>query len=341
MSSEGLDRVYAALLEFGLTPYEARVYLALSDGQPRTASEIVSLTGIPQPRVYSTLESLASKGLVEFILDKPKRYRAVDPRLALESLYEGVTARLVRNKELVQNVLSTYYGRYSGTPTVKLLKNRREIMRRARELVSNALSDVLAAGEPGFLGELIPAFTSLATQKPLRALGLVSYGKPPEQVQQIPTAVVRVREVPVIPVVIADSRVSLLIDDRQALEVTGPGLMRVFIDFFYHSLWRTSEALKNLELKDSEELVTTHLWLVYEAYRSCTGKLAVAVEGVERASGKSTSISGELSNFIDNGRGVRLSLLVDYQGRKLSVGGWGAYAEDIEGRLYRVKCLEK
>ncbi|MEM1909715.1 MAG: TrmB family transcriptional regulator sugar-binding domain-containing protein, partial [Thermofilaceae archaeon] len=335
-----LEDVWRALEDLGLTPYEARVYIALADGSARTASEIVRLTCIPQPRVYSTLESLASRGLVEIILGKPRRYRAVDPRVAIEILYSSAVMKLQRSKDAAMKTLEERYRRAKGgEEEVRLLRNRREIVSRARRIIESAQLDVLVAGDPRFLEQLAPSLARLSGLEPRRAIAVVSYGEPPSAILKIHSASVHVREVPVMPVLVVDSSVGLLVSETSALEITGTGLMRVLIDFFYHALWRVSEERKTFTLTAGEELTTTCIWLVRELEKLRCPNLQVVVEGLDRRSGSPTRVSGRVSAFLENGKGVVMSLLVQSSSEDAVRVGWiGTLSEDVEGKIFRLKC---
>ncbi len=62
---------------FGLTEYQARVYLALLDLGTSTASRLPIPSGVPRTRIYGTMDQLHAKGLVQILPEKPVRYRAV------------------------------------------------------------------------------------------------------------------------------------------------------------------------------------------------------------------------------------------------------------------------
>ncbi len=65
------------LKSFGLTEYQARVYLALLDLGAAAGSQIPAQSRVPRTRVYETMQQLHEKGLVQILPEKPVRYRAV------------------------------------------------------------------------------------------------------------------------------------------------------------------------------------------------------------------------------------------------------------------------
>ena len=61
---------------FGLCEYEARVYFALQVCGKSKAGQLWQMSGIPQSRVYHTIQSLEMKGLVEMTKNHPLEVRA-------------------------------------------------------------------------------------------------------------------------------------------------------------------------------------------------------------------------------------------------------------------------
>src|SRR3972149_4309563 len=70
------DRL-ARLRQFGLTEYQARVYLALLDLGTATATQIPPHSGVPRTRIYGAMAQLHERGLVEILPEDPLRYKPV------------------------------------------------------------------------------------------------------------------------------------------------------------------------------------------------------------------------------------------------------------------------
>lgn len=75
--------------ELGLTEYQARVYLTLLDLGVSKASQIPSISRVPRTRIYSTMNQLHEKGLVEIIPESPIKYRPVAISDYLERVAES------------------------------------------------------------------------------------------------------------------------------------------------------------------------------------------------------------------------------------------------------------
>ena len=65
------------LADFGLTDYQARVYLALLDLGTATAKQVPPHARVPRTRVYTTMAQLNERGLVEILPESPLRYKPV------------------------------------------------------------------------------------------------------------------------------------------------------------------------------------------------------------------------------------------------------------------------
>ncbi|RLE45621.1 MAG: hypothetical protein DRJ31_11030, partial [Candidatus Methanomethylicota archaeon] len=73
------------LKSMGLTEYEAKAYLALLQKANMTAEQISNLSEVPLPRVYGVLEQLAIKGFIKILPGRPRKFEAIEPRIAFES----------------------------------------------------------------------------------------------------------------------------------------------------------------------------------------------------------------------------------------------------------------
>lgn len=75
MSSE--ETVVQTLIKLGLSILESRIYIALCKQGSLNTKELSKLTKTSRPDVYRVLDKLQNKGLVEKIIKKPARFKAV------------------------------------------------------------------------------------------------------------------------------------------------------------------------------------------------------------------------------------------------------------------------
>ena len=79
------------LSEFGLTPYEAKIYLSIFGQGLTSAGNLAKITGIRREEVYRTLPKLEKAGLIERVLGRPVKVRALP--------IEDVLSILIARKE--------------------------------------------------------------------------------------------------------------------------------------------------------------------------------------------------------------------------------------------------
>lgn len=80
--------IEAHLKQLGLTEYECKAYIALTQHSILSADEIANIAKIPLPRVYDTMNELEKRGFVLSVKTRPKKYKAVDIKEALYSILE-------------------------------------------------------------------------------------------------------------------------------------------------------------------------------------------------------------------------------------------------------------
>jgi sugar-specific transcriptional regulator TrmB len=68
-------KVLEVLTKMGFSPYEARAYFTLLLCGEMKAGNVARMSGVPQPRVYNTLEGLADRNVVRIKDGSPKEYR--------------------------------------------------------------------------------------------------------------------------------------------------------------------------------------------------------------------------------------------------------------------------
>ena len=122
------EQTLSRLGMFGLTEYEAKVYLTLLVRGAQEASKVSRSSGLPRPHTYSVLKALQMRGLVTVIPESINRYRAVPLDEGLDLLIEEkektfLTLRQTRDRLLSeikpkesipsgnQAIVTLYYGR--------------------------------------------------------------------------------------------------------------------------------------------------------------------------------------------------------------------------------------
>jgi sugar-specific transcriptional regulator TrmB len=78
------------LTRLGLKEYEAKIYIALVGLGEANARRIHEASGVPRPRVYDILESLAGRGFINVREGSPLTYSAVRPDAVISSLKKDI-----------------------------------------------------------------------------------------------------------------------------------------------------------------------------------------------------------------------------------------------------------
>jgi sugar-specific transcriptional regulator TrmB len=140
------------LSEFGLTPYEAKVYLAVVRLGPTSASKISKLAGVRREEVYRTLPRLEKVGLVDRVLGRPVKVRALSLEDALsllidhkkEELEKEVSELGAKKERFLRSFKSDVQSadlRENGSHFV-LISEKEAIARRTAVLAGNARKSI-------------------------------------------------------------------------------------------------------------------------------------------------------------------------------------------------------
>jgi len=92
------EEIISFLQSLGLNKYEADAYFALLSTGPAKAIKISNESGIPQSKIYFTLDSLIDKNLAEVSTGRPKEYRAVEPYVVLKNILSSKESEMEKFK---------------------------------------------------------------------------------------------------------------------------------------------------------------------------------------------------------------------------------------------------
>lgn len=127
-----------ALVELGLSEYEARCFSALTQLSEGTAKEISQIADVPQSRVYDVTETLAEKGLVDIQQSEPKRYYALPVTHAMKSLRENYVDTL----DVAGEHLQALDGRETDEAGVWEIANRDDVSVRLEMHIQHANDEI-------------------------------------------------------------------------------------------------------------------------------------------------------------------------------------------------------
>ncbi|MBN2110024.1 MAG: transcriptional regulator [Methanosarcinaceae archaeon] len=99
-----MNELIESLQQLGLTSYEAKVLIALTQYGSGTAADIHALSGIPRSAVYGVITRLDDKGLIETQNTKPMRYRALPPGRVIDRLKEDFENAVKFSREKLDSI---------------------------------------------------------------------------------------------------------------------------------------------------------------------------------------------------------------------------------------------
>lgn len=150
------------LLDYGLTEYQARVYLTLLDLGTATASQLPASSRVPRTRIYQTMQQLHGKGLVQVLPEKPTRYRAVPFTAYARFLAEDYRTRARRIETSLDVLARDFSVAITGIPDTKgrfeALYGRRNVRERLGEMIEGAKREIIGVGSNHSPGRILRAF---------------------------------------------------------------------------------------------------------------------------------------------------------------------------------------
>lgn len=137
-------------MEYGLTEYQARVYLALLDLGVAKVSQIPALSRVPRTRIYTAMRELHAKGLVQVLPEKPLRYRAVPFAAYLRNLAEDYRDRARRLEANVDMIGRQFVVPPDDAPEARgrfeAIYGRRNVRNKLVEMYEGAEREIIAVG---------------------------------------------------------------------------------------------------------------------------------------------------------------------------------------------------
>jgi HTH-type transcriptional regulator, sugar sensing transcriptional regulator len=99
-----MDRLVTNLMHLGLKEYEARIYVALAALGEANVRRIHEASGVPRPRVYDVLSSLAARGFIDIRQGSPLMYTAVRPDLVISYLEKEMEAAAEESRKALADL---------------------------------------------------------------------------------------------------------------------------------------------------------------------------------------------------------------------------------------------
>ncbi len=337
------------LRRFGLSEKEVATYLTVLEHGEAKASTVAEDAGVSKRYVYSVSESLADRGFVE-VNDHavPTTIRANPP--------EEVIERLRGDVESIRPGLTERYSRAERrTKQFEVVKSRATVLKRIRSLVANAEREVILSIPAAHLPDLRDALADAVDRGVLVLLIVSDAGSTPD-VAGI-ASVARSWSAGMPTLLTVDSAVGVVAppemvrradSDRQAIVFAQEQLAPVIAGSFLGNYWPAAEEVATAdpeplpaEYDDFRKAVlqtTLHLRAGTPLRATVGGRIADDDAPVE-LTGEVVDVDQGMVEPASNEFPVQHSLVVETEDGRVSVGGPGAFVEDVEADLVRLEAL--
>lgn len=147
--SEGINE---SLKSLGLTKYEALVYMALLQVEGATATEVHEISGVPRASVYSVIDKLIHKNIVNISNTTPKRFSAAPPGEAVGTLLGSIK----KDADTALNSLNRLYEARPKRSDIKpeciwSISGQENIIFKLREAFSCAETEIIFISKWNFI----------------------------------------------------------------------------------------------------------------------------------------------------------------------------------------------
>ena len=148
--SSDFKEVCKALIKFGLSKNEARVFTYLAKYGEQKAHKISKILSLHRTETYKILKRLEERGLAYRILDKPIKFAVVPIDKALENLVQEEKQKIKRLEEEKQKIIEKWNSmtipveeEEALSEFIQVLKGRNQICIKASEIIENAEDEIL------------------------------------------------------------------------------------------------------------------------------------------------------------------------------------------------------
>lgn len=152
-----MNKLVESLQQLGLTSYEAKLLIALTQYGSGTVADIHALSGIPRSAVYGVITKLNNKGLIESQNTKPMRYRSLSPDRLIEKLKATYENAVIFSREQ----LELLYKNQAGTEeenSVWSISGVKKVNDKMLEVLESSREEIIFASSYSSLNEVIKVY---------------------------------------------------------------------------------------------------------------------------------------------------------------------------------------
>ncbi|MEZ0346703.1 MAG: TrmB family transcriptional regulator [Infirmifilum sp.] len=325
----------------GLTGLEAELYLILLEKGPLSAPEISDYLVRHRPQIHVALTRLSSKGYIEELGGRPKKYRAVDPQLLLNMFMRDLDAMAKRALEYMRSISKPSVEERFG---VWVIREPEVAKNRMAEMLDEAKIDALVMGDIRFIHLLSGKIEE--TIKRGISVYVLSYAVGERGAKFIVEDMPFLKKLRVAIsgdiVVIVDSTLGGVLKARPTLPMKHGFLIeeRTLIDYLSHDYvnrWVSARVIVD-EKYDFPLKFTFHRMALYEARRLLleNKKLRLKAVGYEVDTGSRVTVEGRITDAVLDLPAGYAHFKVDIGNSIVRVGGLDAIVEEVAGEYFEI-----
>lgn len=159
-----MDALIESLQKLGLTSYEAKLVVALTQYGNGTASDLHLFSGIPRSAVYGVISKLEKKGIIEVQNAKPMRYHIIPPDRVIGKLKLNFEADVEYSLEQLKKIYQTQGGKKSND-TVLNVSGIVNVSDKIIRMLDSASKEIIFASSYPLLKRVIKIYPKMENIK--------------------------------------------------------------------------------------------------------------------------------------------------------------------------------
>jgi len=148
------SKTVQGLIDLGMTEREAKVYLALLEKGSATAPLLQKISGVPQSKIYSTIDGLVRKGFFkERKVERSRQFEIIDPEITLGLVIQKMQTQLESSAKLMDQLVELHKTREKVTEPfeyIEIVHGNENVHAKYVELLRNAQYEALNFTRPPF-----------------------------------------------------------------------------------------------------------------------------------------------------------------------------------------------
>ncbi|MGB9708507.1 TrmB family transcriptional regulator [Infirmifilum uzonense] len=325
----------------GLTGLEAELYLILLEKGPLSAPEISDYLVRHRPQIHVALTRLSSKGYIEELGGRPKKYRAVDPQLLTSMFMREFNALTTKALEYMKSISKPSFEEKFG---VWIIREPEVAKSRISQMLDEAKIDALVMGDIKFI-HLLSDKIDAAIKRGV-SVYVLSYALGERGAKFIIEDMPFLKKLRVAIsgdiVVVVDSSLGGVLKARPTLPLKHGFLLeeRTLVDYLSHDYvnrWVSSKVVVDDKFNFPLRF-TFHRMALYETRKLLleNKKLRLIAEGYEVDTGAKVKVEGRIVDAVLDLPAGYAHFKVDTGTSIIRVGGLDAIAEEVAGEYFEI-----